>query len=243
MGTVLIVGATSDVAKAVTTVYAAQGWSIVLVGRDDGLLKKIATDFHIRFQVKVHTLAFDILDFESHQIKLEGLAEIPNITIVFTGYLGNQLEGQNNWTESKKIIDVNYTGIVSLCNVIANKYEKRGSGTLAVLSSVAGERGRQSNYLYGSAKAGLTSYLSGLRNRLQFSGVHVMTVKPGFLQTKMTEDLDLPRLLILSPEGAARRIIKGIEMKKNVIYIKPIWRVIMILIRSVPETIFKRMKL
>jgi short-subunit dehydrogenase len=132
---------------------------------------------------------------------------------------------------------------VSILNVVANEFEKLNDGLIIGISSVAGERGRQSNYLYGSAKAGFTAYLSGLRNRLFKSNVHVMTVKPGFMKTRMIEGIKTPGPLTASPEIAARKIFKAAQSRKNVVYILPVWRLIMFIIRSIPEGIFKKMKL
>jgi decaprenylphospho-beta-D-erythro-pentofuranosid-2-ulose 2-reductase len=150
---------------------------------------------------------------------------------------------QTNWTETSKIIHSNYTGAVSILNIVAEDYAKKRQGTIVGISSVAGERGRQSNYLYGSAKAGFTAYLSGLRNYLFQYGVHVMSVQPGFVYTKMTEDLKLPPLLTATPAQVASAIAKAIQKKKNVLYVKWMWRYIMFIIKSIPEPIFKKLKL
>ena len=133
--------------------------------------------------------------------------------------------------------------MVSILSVIADDFEKRGSGCIAAISSVAGDRGRQSNYIYGSAKAGLTAYLSGLRNRLTSKGVHVMTVKPGFCRTKMTENLELPAALTASPEQVAHAVYRGMEKGRSTVYTLWMWRWIMLIIKHIPEPIFKKMKL
>ena len=156
---------------------------------------------------------------------------------------GNHIKAINDWKESERILATNYIGAVSILNIIANDFEKRKSGVIVGISSVAGDRGRMSNYLYGSAKAGLTAYLSGLRNRLFHSGVHVLTVKPGFVRTKMTEGLPLPVLVTADPEQVAKKIYAAIKRRKNTIYILPIWLLIMYIIRNIPEAIFKKMKL
>jgi len=138
---------------------------------------------------------------------------------------------------------VNYTGAVSILNIVANYYVSQQKGIIAGISSVAGERGRQSNYFYGSAKAGFTAYLSGLRNRLFHQQVHVLTVQPGFVYTRMTEGLPLPRLLTATPEKVADSIYLAIRKKKNVIYVKWFWRWIMLIIKCIPEFLFKKLKL
>jgi len=140
-------------------------------------------------------------------------------------------------------MDTNYTGVVSLFNIIANDFEKRKSGFIVGISSVAGDRGRKSNYIYGSAKAAFTAYLSGLRNRLYDAQVHVLTVKPGFVSTKMTEGMDLPEKLTAQPEEVAEDIYKAQQKGKNVLYTKWIWRWMMLIIRSIPEFQFKKMSI
>ena len=138
---------------------------------------------------------------------------------------------------------MNYVGAASILNIVAATYAEKGKGTIAGISSVAGERGRLSNYLYGSAKAGFTAYLSGLRNRLFHQKVHVLTVQPGFVYTRMTEGMPLPKLLTATPELVAQTVYKATLAKKNVIFVKGMWRWIMLIIRNIPESIFKKMKL
>jgi short-subunit dehydrogenase len=155
--------------------------------------------------------------------------------------MSDQLHARTDFNEVQKTIEINYTGAVSILNVVAEDFEQRGSGSIVGISSVAGDRGRQSNYIYGSAKAGFTVYLSGLRNRLAKSGVHVMTVKPGFCRTKMTENMELPAALTASPEQVANAVFQGLEKKRNTVYTLWMWRWIMLVIRHIPEFIFKKM--
>ncbi len=140
-------------------------------------------------------------------------------------------------------LNTNYTGVLSLFNIIANDFEHRRNGFIVGISSVAGDRGRKSNYLYGSAKAALSAYLSGLRNRLYDAQVHVLTVKPGFVATKMTEDMDLPEKLTAQPEDVAADIYRAQQKNKNVLYTKWIWRWVMLIIRMIPEWKFKGMSI
>jgi short-subunit dehydrogenase len=149
----------------------------------------------------------------------------------------------NNWNESLRTINTNYTGAVSILNIVAADYARRKSGTIVGISSVAGMRGRQSNYLYGSAKAAFTAYLSGLRNKLFHSNVHVLTVLPGFVYTKMTEHLQLPKPLTAKPEEVALAVYEGVQKKKNIVYVKWFWRWIMKIITAIPESVFKKKKL
>ena len=161
-----------------------------------------------------------------------------------SGYLGqNSEEGLYDNVNTDRIIDINYAKLVPLMNFFAHKFQSQRTGTIIGLSSVAGERGRQSNFIYGSAKAGFTTYLSGLRNFLFDKKVHVLTVKPGFMATKMTEGLPLNPKLTATPQQAANCIYKAYKQKKNVAYVLPIWALIMMIIRNVPEFIFKKLKM
>ena len=163
--------------------------------------------------------------------------------ISVVGYLGDQEKAQIDYKEAQKIMDTNYTGVVSILNIFANAFEKNKNGFIVAISSVAGDRGRKSNFIYGSAKSALTTYLSGLRNRLFNSNVHVLTVKPGFVATKMTEGLDLPKKLTAKPEEVAQDIFKAQQKGKNVLYTKWFWRWIMLIIKNVPEFQFKKMSI
>ena len=192
--------------------------------------------FHTGFQ-------FDAAQFATHQEFYTSLGLHPDIVVCAFGYLGDQTIAQTDWDECNQILTSNYSGAVSVLNLIANEMESRKSGVIVGISSVAGDRGRQSNYFYGSAKAGFTAYLSGLRNRLFKSNVHVVTVKPGFVATKMTEGLKLPPPLTAKPEQVALKIFKAVEKRKNVIYVLSLWRWIMLVITVIPESIFKKLKL
>lgn len=240
---VLILGATSDMAVAIARQLAIEGYSITLAGRNTERLSAIEGDIRIRYKAMVTSVYFDALDFNSHQVFYNSLPEKPDIVICVFGLLGDQAEAENNWASCLEILNSNYTGAVSILNVAANDFERRKKGLIAGISSVAGERGRQSNYLYGSAKAGFTAYLSGLRNRLYPHGVHVITVKPGFVKTKMIENLKTPGPLTASPKKVAEKISKAILRKHNTIYVLSIWGLIMMVIRAIPESIFKRLKL
>jgi short-subunit dehydrogenase len=161
-----------------------------------------------------------------------------------TGFLGEGTEeGLYDHRNTEKIIDINYAQLIPVLNFFAHNMERQRSGTIIVLSSVAGDRGRQSNFIYGSAKAGLTAYLSGLRNYLFEKKVHVLTVKPGFIATKMTEGMPLNPKLTATPKQAAEAIFTAYKRKKNVVYVLSIWSVIMVVVRNIPEFIFKKLKL
>ena len=240
---VLILGAASDMAVAIARTLAREGYSITLAGRSMERLAAIQGDLHVRYKAMVNTVYFDALDFDSHEGFYHGLPEKPDMVICVFGLLGEQAEAQTNWKHCLEILHSNFTGAVSILNVVANDFERRKKGTIVGISSVAGERGRQSNYIYGSAKAGFTAYLSGLRNRLYRHDVHVLTVKPGFVKTKMIENIPTPELLTATPKKVAERVLNAINRKRNTIYVIALWRVIMLVIRCIPEAIFKRMRL
>ena len=243
MPTVLILGATSDVAKALAYDYAANGCHIQLAGRNLANLETIKTDIEIRANVSATVHAFDANNQEAILKYFESLLPLPDIAIAVFGYLGETEKALSNWEEAVNIINGNYTGAVAIFNVLATRFAQRKSGVLVGISSVAGDRGRQSNFMYGSAKAGFTSYLSGLRNWLYPHGVHVLTVKPGFIYTRMTAGLKLPALLTANPAQVSVSIKKAVDRKRNVIYVKWFWRYIMVIITMIPEGIFKRLKL
>jgi len=243
MSYVLIIGAKSDIAKATAREYAKNGYDLYLAARNSEELEEFAKDVITRTQRTVKLLELDILDYKSHQAFYDNLEEKPLGVISAIGYLGDQEKAQSAFTEAKKIMDTNYTGVVSLFNIIADDFEKRRSGFIVGISSVAGDRGRKSNYIYGSAKAALTAYLSGLRNRLYDTQVTVLTVKPGFVDTKMTEDMDLPEKLTAQPEEVAEDIYNAQQKGKSVIYTKWIWKWVMLIIKMIPEFQFKKMSI
>lgn len=243
MPTILLLGAGSDMAIAIARKFAAEKYNIQLAARAADTLIPQQQDLQVRYGVTVTTHAFDATNFSSHTVFFAGLPAMPDITICVFGYLGDQEKAEQQWDEAATIINTNYTGAVSILNVVANSYADKKQGIIVGISSVAGERGRQSNYIYGSAKAGFTAYLSGLRNRLFRSGVHVMSVQPGFVNTRMTQHLALPPLLTAQPEAVAQAIFKGIAKKKNVLYVKWHWRYIMLVIKLIPESIFKKLSL
>lgn len=238
---VLILGATSDVGRALAFQYHKLRYKVFLAARKTDEVQAYIKDWQNTDTIQV--IEFDAVDSANHKQWVKALAELPAITITVFGYLGEQTKAIEDWSEAERIITTNYTGAVSVLNAIAKEYEERGSGVIAGISSVAGERGRQSNYLYGSAKAGFTAYLSGLRNSLFQVDVHVLTVKPGFINTRMTARLKLPKLITASADQVATRIIQAIKNKRNTVYVLSIWFWIMLIIRNIPEFIFKRLKL
>jgi len=243
MTTVLILGAGSDIAVAIARKFAAEGYGIQLAARNTARLIPLQSDLTIRSSIPCTIHEFDAERPGTHAAFFSSLSPVPDITICIFGYLGDQQKAQSDWKECERIIMVNYTGAVSILNLAAEKYIAQGKGTIVGISSVAGERGRMSNYFYGSAKAGFTAYLSGLRNRLHHQGLHVLTVQPGFVYTKMTENMPLPKPLTATPEMVANAVFRAVANKKNTIFVKGMWRWIMLLIRNIPEPVFKKMKL
>ena len=243
MSSILIIGAKSDIAKAVAREYAQHGYDLYLAARNSSELVDFANDIAIRSQIRVKIIELDLLDYNSHASFYQQITEKPLGVVSAVGYLGDQIKSQVDFDEAKLIMDTNYSGVVSLLNIIANDFEQRRSGFIIAISSVAGDRGRKSNYTYGSSKAALTTYLSGLRNRLFDSQVHVMTVKPGFVATKMTEKMNLPEKLTAQPEHVAGQIYKAQQKSQDILYSKWIWRWIMLLIKAIPEWKFKRMSI
>ena len=243
MSYVLIVGAKSDIAKELARVYAKNGYDLYLAGRAIEELNDFAQDVSIRGGKEVVLKELDITDFTSHQSFYDSLEPKPLGVVVVSGYMNEQHIVQKEWSESLQTINVNYTGAVSLLNIVANEMEDRRSGFIVGVSSVAGDRGRKANYIYGSAKAAFSTYLSGLRNRLFESDVHVLTVKPGFVATKMTAHLDLPEKLTAQPEDVALDIFNAQQSRKNILYTKWIWRYVMLIITHIPEFLFKKMSI
>jgi decaprenylphospho-beta-D-erythro-pentofuranosid-2-ulose 2-reductase len=241
---VLILGANSDVAQALARKFAqAERPQLTLASRDRELLEKQARDLEIRFQVAARPVDFDATDYASHAGFYGSLDPKPDVVVLAFGYLGDQKRGQEDFPEAQRIIEVNFVGAVSILEIIARDFEARGHGCIIGISSVAGERGRQSNYLYGAAKGALTLYLGGVRNRLHPRGVRVLTVLPGFVATKMTEHLDLPARLLATPEEAAEDVYRAYARGQEIVYTKGVWKWIMRVIKIIPEKVFKRLSL
>lgn len=239
--TVLIIGATSDIARASAHAFAADGASLQLAARNPDALTADAEDLRIRYSVNVETCPLDVLDAPAAFATT--LDPLPDIAICVVGLLGDQASSQDDPRAAEQVMRTNFTGPALLMNALADRFARRGSGVLVGVSSVAGDRGRASNYVYGSSKAGFTAFLSGLRNRLFKAGVHVLTVKPGFVETRMTAGMPLPKALTAQPQEVGAAIVKACKRRRNVIYVRPVWRIIMGIITSIPECIFKRLSL
>jgi decaprenylphospho-beta-D-erythro-pentofuranosid-2-ulose 2-reductase len=243
MQTVLILGAVSDIAEAIAYAYAERGDDVILAARNTSRLDRVGADMQIRFGKTPAIAEFDAVDFNSHAAFYQNLPKAPDTVVCVFGFMDENINAMNNFAIAKQTIDVNYTGAVSILNIVANDMASKGKGTIIGISSVAGERGRQSNFIYGSAKAGFTAYLAGLRNYLFHKGVHVLTVKPGFVKTKMTANLPLNPKLTAQPKQIAKDVLKAADKKKNVLYSLWMWKYIMAIIKNIPEGVFKKLKM
>ena len=242
---VLILGATSPIARAVADRYASEGQSICLAARDREEAELIASDLRIRHEVDCIARAFDACDFEEHDRFVEQTEQEVgpvDVALLAFGYMGDQEASQEDFERARQVIDVNYTGAASLCEAIAGPMSRRGRGSIVGITSVAGDRGRASNYFYGSAKGAFALYLQGLRNRLAARGVHVMTVKLGFVDTRMTFGMSTG-LPVASPEEAGRAIVDAQHHRADILYYPRFWRGIMTVIKSIPERLFKHLSL
>lgn len=243
---ILIIGATSGIAQAVARIYASQHADIFLVARNNEKLQAVSADLIARGAGKTGVFIMDANDSNLIMPMLDmAWKDIGNIDIALVAH-GTPVDQKRSETDILYAISefrTNAESVISCLSGLANRFEQQGSGVIAVIGSVAGDRGRASNYLYGSAKAAIDTYASGLRARLFKSGVHVMVIKPGFVATPMTAQLDLPELLTTTPERVARDIQRAIARNQDVLYTPWFWKWIMLIIRWIPAVIFKRMKL
>jgi decaprenylphospho-beta-D-erythro-pentofuranosid-2-ulose 2-reductase len=245
MRKILVIGAASAIAEASAQLFAQRGDSLFLLARSHEQLEVIAADLRIRGAAAVHFETFDVNEAERHTAVLERAVEALgglDIVLVAHGTLPDQQACEQDIGLLRRELDTNAVSSLLLLMQLAQRFEQQGHGTLAVISSVAGDRGRQSNYVYGAAKGMLSIFLQGLRNRLQPHGVQVLTIKPGFVDTPMTAEFR-KGLLWAQPETIARGIQKAINRGADVVYLPWFWRYIMWVIRSIPEVIFKRMRL
>jgi len=233
----------SDIGRAVAHAFAADGYSLYLAARDPKRLEDDAKDYRLRYGVRVSTHRFDALDLATHVAFVDELPELPTVAVCSVGLLGDHRRAQTDSEYAALIMRSNFEGPANVLNVLAERMERQRSGILVGISSVAGDRSRADNYVYGASKAGFTGFLSGLRQRLSEAGVHVMTVKPGPVYTRMTNDMQLTSLLTAQPEEVARAIKAGCRRKKHVIYVRGVWRWIMFLLRLATEGLFKRMSI
>lgn len=245
MQKILIIGATSAIAEATARKFAGAQDSLFLLARDSERLALMARDLKVRGAEMVEVATLDVNDFSAHKERIDqAIATLQGLDVVLIahGTLPDQGACEADSERTLLELNTNFISIVSLLTHLANFFERQGGGTIVVISSVAGERGRKSNYVYGSAKGALSIFAQGLRNRLSRSNVQVLTVKPGFVDTPMTKDFTKGPLWV-QPDVIATGIVKGIARGRDVIYLPWFWRWIMVVIKAIPESVFKKMSL
>ena len=245
MKKIVILGATSAMATETARLFAQEGAELFLAARNQEKLTRLADDLRARGATAVHSATFEAHDLGSHQQVMErarsALGEIDAALIAY-GELPNQKGCEESWDTAQRSLLTNLTSPIVFLTWLANYFESRKVGNITVISSVAGDRGRQSNYIYGAAKGGLTTFLQGLRNRLAHHGVSVTTIKPGFVDTPMTADLKQGPLFA-SAASVGKRIHRAMQRGESVVYAPGFWRLIMLIILHIPECIFKKLKL
>lgn len=245
MKKIIIIGATSTIAEATCRLFAEQGDSLYLVGRSDISLQRICDDLKVRGASYVGYQSLDLNSTSSHEeifnkaIKLMGGFDL---ILIAHGTLPDQTECQQSFERTLREFNTNALSVISLLTHASNIFERNANGVIAVISSVAGDRARKSNYIYGSAKGAVSLFLQGLRARLEDKGVKVITIKPGFVDTKMTSGFK-KNMLWSSPEKVAKGIKRAIDNKRDIVYLPWFWKYIMIIIRLIPEYIFKKLPL
>jgi short-subunit dehydrogenase len=243
--TVAIFGATSAIAEQVARRFAVRGSRFFLVARDPTRLERIAADLAIRGAASVHTHSADFDEPAALEPMLEAMERavgVPEIVLVAFGTLGDQAAIARDVEAVRRSLTTNFSSPACLVSALAEKMERAGRGLVAVITSVAGERGRASNYVYGSAKAGLSTFLEGLRQRLAPSGVQVLDIRPGPVDTPMTREIGRGGPLLASPERVAGDIERAIDRRRALLYTPWFWRWIMLVIRLLPEPIFHRLR-
>ena len=241
----LILGARSVIAQSLAHQFAAKGVALVLAARQSEQLTRVAADLRLRYGVDVDLLEFDALDLDSHASLADRVRQEAGpweLVICVVGCLPDQQLARQDGNIAEQVLATNFTAVAVCLGHLANDLEARREGGVICLTSVAGDRGRQSNYIYGAAKGGLNLFLQGLRNRLAPAGVHVLTVKPGFVDTPMTQGLE-GLFLVASPEKVARDVLVAWRKGRDVLYTPWFWRWILAIIRLIPESIFKRLSL
>jgi short-subunit dehydrogenase len=245
MSGMLVIGATSAIAEATERVLAARGDALYLVGRDEKMLGEIGADLTVRGSPRVAIESLDANDLGAHEAMLERAESFLggiDIALIAYGTLPDQKRCESSVDLTVRELHTNAISVVALLTRLANRMEQRRAGIIAVISSVAGDRGRGSNYVYGSAKALVTAFLSGLRQRLRPCGVAVVTIKPGFVDTPMTAAFR-KGLLWAKPERIARGIVRALDRKRSLVYLPWFWRPIMFVVRALPESVFIRLPL
>lgn len=241
---VLVLGGDSDIANAtVAKLAGARARTVVLAGRNPDALKQRCVDLESRGVTKAETAAFDALDFATHQSFVDAQFDEHDfdLVIVAFGILGDQQADEKNPSKAVDVVQANYTGAVSVLLPLAERMKRSGHGSLVVLSSVAGERARAANFIYGSAKAGLDAFCQGLGDSLVGTGVSVMIVRPGFVQTKMTSGME-KKPLATTPEAVADDIVSGLAKGSEIVWSPAKFRIVMAIMRHLPRPVFRKIK-
>ena len=240
---ILALGATSAIAEATLRLFAARGARLFLVARNADKLNAVAADLRTRGASSVATHVMDLDDTAAHPDMLAAAADnlgTIELALLAHGILGDQQQAEVSYSVTETILGTNFMAPVSLITWLANYFEASHQGTLAVISSVAGDRGRKSNYVYGASKGALNIFVDGVRNRIDRAGVHVLTIKPGFVATPMTAHLP-QNALFAQPSKVAAGILSAIQKRKDVVYVPAFWAVIMLILRLIPRRIFKKL--
>jgi short-subunit dehydrogenase len=240
---ILIIGATSAIAEAAARIWAKRGDQLFLVARNQERLNCITNDLKVRGAPKTYGYLMDVNNFDQHSSMLDkafGMLGVIDVVLIAHGTLSNQTDCEQSIHLTLREINTNALSVIALLTHFANRFEVQGSGTICVISSVAGDRGRANNYVYGAAKAMVTTFASGLRQRLYKSGVSVVTIKPGFVDTPMTTEFK-KGLLWAKPGAVASRIVRAIDESKDEVYVPIFWWTIMLIIRVIPTIFFKRL--
>lgn len=243
---IFIAGATSAIAQAWARLYAARGAGFYLVGRDSNKLDAVKSDLLARGARDVQLYAMDmalVQDYEKIVAQLYAHWPHVDIALFAQSSMPEQRMLEKNVADLRSMFELNIMSYLQPATLIAERMAQAGSGSVVLISSPAGERGRQSNYFYGASKAAVTVFAGGLRNHVFKRGVHVLTVKPGFVDTPMTAHIEKSGPLWATPEQIANCIERGLQKKKDVIYAPWFWQVIMLVIKNIPEIIFKRLSL
>ncbi len=244
-GKTLIFGATSAIAQQTARLWAARGADLFLVGRSQDKLAAIAADLKVRGAANVFARAADLDRVSEHDAILDEAAQqlgrIDRVLIAH-GVLGEQPAAEQDFEQVRRIFQTNCASTLSLLTAVANRMSEQGGGAIAVITSVAGDRGRPSNYVYGASKAAVSVFLQGLRGRLHSRGVRVIELKPGPVDTPMTGHME-KSWMFSRPEAVAAGIVHAFEGRRDVVYLPWFWRWIMLGIRVMPERVFNRLSL
>lgn len=245
MKKVIVFGGASAIATEVEKLFAAEGAELCLIDIKLSRLEAVKNDILTRYKTRIELIEFNPLDFSNQRVAFQNAIELlggVDIVLIAYGTLPDQQRTQTDIEYAIEHFNINATSIIALSSHIANYFERIGKGTLAVISSVAGDRGRKSNYLYGAAKGAISLFLQGLRNRLFNKNVNIITIKPGIVATPMTAHL-VKNFLFARADIVGRQIYEAINNQKDIVYVPGYWRYIMLIIKHIPESIFKRLNL